>query len=114
MTKTPTQWAEAILRQQGMVLLDKPKLIRDMPWSRVEQLTSSQGHVYYQTALNAYLSVWRDFGDSAELPTVYELAKRIRPLVFAMSFTRINACKGIENYPQYRGYIAEALRAFMV
>lgn len=71
-------------------------------------------HVYYQTALNAYISVWCDFGDIAELFTAFELAKRIRPLVFAMSFSRINACKGIENYPQYRGYIAEALRTFMV
>lgn len=311
MLKTPTQWAEAILRQQGMVLLDKPKLIRDMPWSRVEQLTTNQGHVYlkqmtplfeiegqlvlyllahvtkcvptvlaideeancflmldagmplrdflqmqyqvspvcealtcyatiqqqciphvdnlfslgvpdwrlqrlpalyeslisqkkmliadgltkeeltqlrslqptlidlcmklaafgipetiehgdfhdnnvlvddkritvndwgdatithpffscvswlesarrnhgfdeqhvyYQTALNAYLSAWRDFGDIAKLSMVFELAKRIRPVVFAMSFSRINACSGIEKYPQYRGYIAEALRIFM-
>jgi hypothetical protein len=71
-------------------------------------------HVYYQKSLNAYLSVWSDFGNIAELSKAFELAKRIRPIVFAMSFSRINACKGIDHYPQYRGYIADALRAFMV
>ena len=70
-------------------------------------------HVYYQQQLIAYLSTWQNFGNLPDLHAAFQLAKRIRPVVFAMSFSRINACKGIENYPQYRGYIAEALQIFM-
>ncbi len=70
-------------------------------------------HSDYQQQLSAYLSVWQNFGDIPELTAGFQLAKRIRPIVFAISFSRINACKGIEDYPQYRGYIADALRLFM-
>ena len=44
--RNPHQWAHAILQRQGMTRLGQPKLIRDMPWSKVEQLKTEQGPVY--------------------------------------------------------------------
>ena len=70
-------------------------------------------HENFQRPLTTYLSAWHAVGDIPKLLKAYQLARKIRPIVFSLSFSRINACLGIENYPEYRGYIADALRIFI-
>lgn len=64
-------------------------------------------------ARDHYLSHWLDYGDLEPLRQAFDIAKTIRYFLFALSFSRIKDCPGVENYPQFNGYIADAMRDLM-
>lgn len=70
-------------------------------------------HQIYRKAQEAYLSRWLDFGDFDNLLKAYNLAQHLHYFVFAMGFSRIYDCPGIENFPKFKGYVAESLRNFI-
>lgn len=63
-----------------------------------------------EPALRKYLEKWKSYGTQADLHEAFKLARTIRYFTFALSFSRIKSCPGIDRYPQFNGYIAEALR----
>lgn len=64
----------------------------------------------YKTSQRIFLNRWKDYGAEKMLISALELAKIIRYFVFALSFSRIKSCPHIEQYSQFNGYIADALR----
>jgi aminoglycoside/choline kinase family phosphotransferase len=68
---------------------------------------------FYATARDHYLSHWRNYGYLDQLQQAFDIAKTIRYFLFALSFSRIKYCPGIESYPEFNGYIAGAMRDMM-
>jgi len=64
----------------------------------------------YKNTREVFLSKWKDYGTENILVKALELAKTIRYFVFAFSFSRIKLCSNIDQYPEFNGYIAGALR----
>lgn len=67
------------------------------------------GHIY-TLFFNSYMQPWQNFISPQELLEAFNLAKQIGRFVFALSFARIKSCEGIEAFPEYNGYITEALK----
>lgn len=63
--------------------------------------------------LTTYLDKWGGYGSKHDLLTAFTLAKQIRFFMFALSFSRIKSCPEIDKFPEFNGYMAEALRNFM-
>ena len=67
------------------------------------------GHIY-MLFFNSYMQPWQSFMSPQELLKAFNLAKKIGRFVFALSFSRIKSCEDIEAFPEYNGYIAQALK----
>lgn len=67
----------------------------------------------YANILSTYLDQWQSYGSKNELLEALALARKIRYFMFALNFSRVKSCPGIEKYPEFRGYIAGALRDFI-
>jgi ribosomal protein S18 acetylase RimI-like enzyme len=63
--------------------------------------------------LSTYLDKWDSFGSKQDLLTAFTLARQIRFFMFALNFSRIKSCPEIDKFPEFNGYMAEALRNFM-
>jgi aminoglycoside/choline kinase family phosphotransferase len=68
---------------------------------------------YYDAIQKHYLHKWLAYGREHHLLKTFELAKILQHFVFALSFARIKSCEGITQFPQYNGYITNALRDFI-
>lgn len=64
----------------------------------------------YKECQKTYLKKWSIYGNEQTLMKALGLAKSIRPFVFALSFSRIFSCPNSHLFPEYKGYMAEALR----
>lgn len=64
-------------------------------------------------ARHKYLERWNDFGTEDGLLQAFALARAIRYFMFALSFSRIKTCPEIDKFPEFNGYIAEAMRDFI-
>lgn len=69
-----------------------------------------QGDLRYTVLYDSYMMPWQISITSENLRAAFNIAKKLGRFVFALSFARIKSCKGIEAFPQYNGYIAEALK----
>lgn len=67
----------------------------------------------YIALRSQYLRAWDAYATSDKLIKAFHLAYRIRPFVWALSFVRVKSCDGIENYPEYKDYLAESLRTLI-
>jgi len=67
----------------------------------------------YMKILSTYLDKWSSYGSKQDLLTAFTLARQIRFFMFALSFSRIKSCPEIDKFPEFNGYMAEALRNFM-
>lgn len=67
----------------------------------------------YSVIRDAYLENWEEYASKKELLEAFVLANQLRPINFCLNFKRVKLCEGIEKFPQYNGYIAEALREFI-
>lgn len=67
----------------------------------------------YRQAREAYLSQWQDFANLDNLMKASNMAQHLHFFVFAMGFSRIYDCPGIENFPKFKGYVTESLRNFI-
>ena len=47
------------------------------------------------------------------LANTFEIAQRIGPIKFALSFYRATLCFGVDQLRQYKGVITEALQSFI-
>lgn len=70
-------------------------------------------HSSYNKLLQVYLKPWLAFHNEEKLRQALKMAWKIRPIIFVLNFRRINQCSGIESYPEYQGYIKEALQKFI-
>lgn len=68
----------------------------------------------YSLIKNAYLENWHQYANKEKLLDAFSVANKLRPIQFALNFTRVKQCKGIENFAQFNGYLAEALREFII
>jgi thiamine kinase-like enzyme len=73
----------------------------------------TEGDERYLKAQNVYLEKWLAYGSRSQLREAIILAKKLRHFQFALSFSRVKECQGIERFPQFKGYIAESLRNFI-
>ncbi|MCS5712366.1 phosphotransferase [Candidatus Berkiella aquae] len=60
-----------------------------------------------------YLQPWASYAESSVLMRAYDLAYCLRPFVWALNFVGIFACEGMQNFPEYKGYLTEALRTLL-
>jgi hypothetical protein len=67
----------------------------------------------YVKARDTYLVEWVAYGNEALLLKSFELVKTLKHLVFAMSFSRIKLCPGIEKFPELNGYVADSMRGLI-
>ncbi|MBP6985205.1 MAG: GNAT family N-acetyltransferase [Alphaproteobacteria bacterium] len=67
----------------------------------------------YMKILCTYLDKWSSYGSKQDLLTAFTLARQIRFFMFALSFSRIKSCPEIDKFPEFNGYMAEALRSFI-
>jgi hypothetical protein len=74
----------------------------------------NENDLRYSMLRDAYLENWEQFASKNELLEAFILANKLRPIHFCLNFSRIKSCEGIENFKQYRGYIAEALMEFIL
>ena len=70
----------------------------------------SENDPKYIPLLTGYLHEWAAYGTEQTLWDAFQLAQIIRHFVFALNFSRIKTCPGIEKFPEYKGYIADSLR----
>lgn len=71
------------------------------------------GEEELEHARHKYLERWNDFGTEDGLLQAFALARAIRYFMFALSFSRIKTCPEIDKFPEFNGYIAEAMRDFI-
>lgn len=57
----------------------------------------------------AYLSCWVDYGRRQELNEAYQLARKLRPLVFALNFAKVYTCYNVPIPQEFTGHIAGAI-----
>jgi len=67
----------------------------------------------YTEARDAYLNQWHDYVPADQLLNALDSAQKLHFIIFAMGFSRIYTCPGIENFPEFKGYGAESLRNFI-
>jgi aminoglycoside/choline kinase family phosphotransferase len=67
----------------------------------------------YKACQQVYLDKWRQYGENSQLREAFHLAKKIKHFTFALSFSRVKICPGIEMFPEYNGYIAASMRKFI-
>lgn len=64
----------------------------------------------YLYLYNHYMKPWNASVPQKTCLNAFKIANRIGHFVFALSFLRIKSCPGIENFPEYNGYISKALK----
>ncbi len=64
----------------------------------------------YPVLFKEYMKPWESYLTEEKCIKAFKIAKNIGRFVFALSFARIKSCPGIENFPEYKGYISEALK----
>lgn len=69
-----------------------------------------QRDLRYKVLYDSYMMPWQTVLTPEKLLTTFNIAKKLGRFVFALSFARIKSCEGIEAFPEYNGYIAEALK----
>ena len=67
----------------------------------------------YQNLRDAYLTTWRVFESESRLLEAFELAEKLNPIKFSLSFYRVAQCPGMEGLGEYKGTIAQALEQFL-
>lgn len=63
--------------------------------------------------IEAYLEPWQAFAHLKTLKEAFVISETIRPVLFAINFCRVASCPGMENLGEFKGYIADALKAFL-
>lgn len=64
----------------------------------------------YALIKDAYLEAWKDYASPPNITRAFNLATVLRNIPFALNFKHVLKCKGTENHPELRGYVANALR----
>lgn len=72
------------------------------------------GSQRYLDLRDAYLKPWQSMVPKTILLEALELAEKLNPIKFSLSFYRISQCPGMESMGEYRGKIAQALREFLI
>lgn len=67
----------------------------------------------YQNLRDAYLATWRSFNSEFLMLEGFELAEKLNPVKFALSFYRVAQCPGMKGLGDYEGTIAQALTQFV-
>ncbi len=67
----------------------------------------------YQDLRDTYLTTWQAFEPESRLLEAFELAKKLAPIKFSLSFYRVSQCPGIDGLGEYKGAITEALQQFL-
>jgi hypothetical protein len=67
----------------------------------------------YKQLQHAYLDNWLEFGSKDELVEAFQLAKTLRTIQVALSFSRAKKGMSLESDHDFKGYMANALRDFM-
>lgn len=67
----------------------------------------------YEVARDAYLCLWQQFGTLEQLREAFSIATTLHRFIFALGFSRIYSCPGIENFPRFKGYVAGSLRELL-
>lgn len=73
----------------------------------------SENDSIYKNSEKVFLNKWSAYAAQSILMKAMDAAKNIKPVVFALSFSRIFCCPQAYLYPEYKGYIADALRDFI-
>lgn len=68
----------------------------------------------YLQAQHAYLENWLPYGTIDKLYKAFIIAEKLRYFQFALSFSRIHLCIIADTINPYYGYMAEALRHFLL
>lgn len=69
-----------------------------------------QGDPNYTALYNSYMMPWQISITPEKQQAAFYIARKLGRFVFALSFARIKSCEGIEAFPEYNGYIAQALK----
>lgn len=67
----------------------------------------------YITLRDCYLQKWSRFADIDNIEKAFNIAYQLRPFVFALSLARIKNCPNIDKFPEYNGYLANAIRTLI-
>lgn len=67
-------------------------------------------HEPYQICRDAYLRKWQHYATIQDLREAFEDAAILHHFIFALGFSRIHACPGIETFACFKGYIAESMK----
>ncbi|HRE33337.1 MAG TPA: hypothetical protein PLD88_15285, partial [Candidatus Berkiella sp.] len=62
---------------------------------------------------NHYLKPWKPYAEQDVLMKAYDLAYCLRPFIWALNFVGIFSCEGMQHFPEYKGYLTEALRTLL-
>jgi len=62
---------------------------------------------------NCYLQKWGRFADIDNILKAFDITCQLRPFMFALSFSRIKNCPDIDKFPEYNGYLANAIRTLI-
>lgn len=68
----------------------------------------------YQQLQLAYLEPFSEYAKIDILIKAFEIANILRLFLFCLSFRRVPSCQAMKKYPEYCGYIAEALRTLSI
>lgn len=68
---------------------------------------------FYLNLRNTYLAQWKNYETEDKLLEAFKVAQKIRYFIFALSFSRIQLCEGIDLFPAYKGYVTTSLRDFI-
>lgn len=99
-------WGDAVITHPFFSLISFLKSAE-----RNHQLNCQNSH--YQVLKQAYLEPWLVvYGPEAVLKAV-QLAWRLSPIKFVLSFFRVVLCPGMDDFGDYKGTIATALRSFL-
>jgi len=103
---TINDWGDAIISHPFFSLISFLKSV-----ARNHHITEKNNN-YYELQ-DTYLNSWLKFESKNKILPAFELAKRIGPVKFAMSFYRVTLCSGMDALKQYKGTIAKALQTFL-
>lgn len=80
--------------------------------SRHHQLNTQDPR--YELLIKAYLEPWQRFAPYEALLAAFMVSERLRPILFSINFCRVTSCEGMEKLGQFKGYIAQALKEYIV
>lgn len=103
---TINDWGDAVISQPFFSLIS---LLESA--SRNHKLTEKSDT--YNELQATYLNKWLEYETKENVLKAFELAKRLWPIKFALSFYRITLCAGMSTLVQYKGTIAQALQTFV-
>ncbi|MBS0288389.1 MAG: phosphotransferase [Proteobacteria bacterium] len=68
----------------------------------------------YLMLSKAYLEAWGSYAPLESLFEAFEVSERLRPILFSINFCRVVSCEGMEKLGQFKGYISDALKEYIV